>query len=415
MLRLLFALTIPLAMAQTFDVASIRLNTSGSTNSTINPAAGGRYSATNVTVFQLVRLSFNVQDFQIADAPEWFYSLRYDVEAKAADQATPDQLQMMVQTLLKQRFGLSCHRRETREGRVLALVAGRSAHKNETRRMRSRSIRPMRKLPRLHRPHRRHTDDHAPVRRSPRSLHSGQNVVDRSNIPGTFDLTLEWTPTSPRKVTPPPCSPPFKNNWVSAWSQHEAPSIPSWSNAWKTDRQLSEEIGVHPRSSAARLVNLVEMEVGLYPHPRRPGMRSTIPTAKPSAAYSPSTRDIARVLEAGSAMGFWCTPLRRKRTLPSWLHGRRPLSPLLCQRASVRKWGTRLHHLFIKCPWEASAAPKRKSRAHPGRPRVRNIASSMATMFVVPEDFHTPAGAVTLSRSLELPNPEGWDTVYAHL
>jgi len=198
MLRLLFALTIPLAFAQTpsFEVASIRVNTSGSTSSSINPKPGGRYSATNVTVFQLVRSSFGVQDFQIADAPEWFYSLRYDIEAKADDEAvTPDRLQLMVQSLLKERFHLS-YRRESREGKVLALVVAKNGHK----------LKPV-------------TGECVPAptggpcgsfraangrieatqatmtqfaARLTRSL--AQNVVDKSGLTGMYDLTLVWAP-----------------------------------------------------------------------------------------------------------------------------------------------------------------------------------------------------------------------------
>jgi uncharacterized protein (TIGR03435 family) len=198
MLRLLIALTIPLAAAQTpsFEVASIRVNASGSTNSSINPKPGGRYSATNVTVFQLVRSSFGVQDFQIADAPDWFYSLRYDIEAKAVDEATtPDRLQAMVQTLLKERFRLS-YRRETREGRVLALVVTKNSHKlkpvsgecvpapaggscGSFRASNGRIEGPQVTMTQF-------------AARLTRSL--GQNVVDKSGLAGTFDLTLEWTP-----------------------------------------------------------------------------------------------------------------------------------------------------------------------------------------------------------------------------
>jgi uncharacterized protein (TIGR03435 family) len=138
-------------------------------------------------------LYFGVQDFQVADAPEWFYSIRYDVEAKAADgAATPDQLQTMVQLLLKERFGLT-YRRETREGRVLALVVAKGGHK----------LKPVECVP---------TPDGVPcgsfrastgriegkltmaqfATRLGRSLR--ENVVDRSNLTGMFDLTLEWTP-----------------------------------------------------------------------------------------------------------------------------------------------------------------------------------------------------------------------------
>src|SRR5690242_375294 len=39
-------------------------------------------------------------------------------------------------------------------------------------------------------------------------------------------------------------------------------------------------------------------------------------------------------------------------------------------------------------------------------------ARMMARMFVVPEDFGTPAGAVTLRGAWNFQTPQGWDTVY---
>jgi len=200
MLRLLLALTIPLAFAQTpsFEVASIRVNTSGSIDSSINPNPGGRYSARNVTVFQLVRLTFGVQDFQIADAPEWFYYIRYDIEAKASDASTtPDRLQAMAQTLLKERFHLN-YRRETREGRVLALVVAKNGHKLKpvpgecvpaTAGGSCGSFRASNG-----RIEGTQVTMNQFAARLTRSL--GQNVVDRSDVSGAFDLSLTWTPDS---------------------------------------------------------------------------------------------------------------------------------------------------------------------------------------------------------------------------
>ena len=60
-----------------------------------------------------------------AGAPQWIATKRFDIEAKAANpDATKDQMRLMMQSLLEERFRLKAHR-ETRELPVLALVLAR--------------------------------------------------------------------------------------------------------------------------------------------------------------------------------------------------------------------------------------------------------------------------------------------------
>ena len=53
--------------------------------------------------------------------PDWVRSDHYDIEARAAGQATKDQMRLMMQSLLAERFKLAVHW-ETREVPVFALV-----------------------------------------------------------------------------------------------------------------------------------------------------------------------------------------------------------------------------------------------------------------------------------------------------
>ena len=101
-------------------VASVKPNNSAQPRTLIEYFPGGRLSATAVTVRALLRLAYRIQDYQLVGAPAWFSTNRYDITAKVEDDPPP-QLQMLLQTLLADRFKLVTHT-ETRELPTFALV-----------------------------------------------------------------------------------------------------------------------------------------------------------------------------------------------------------------------------------------------------------------------------------------------------
>jgi uncharacterized protein (TIGR03435 family) len=62
----------------------------------------------------LIRQAYRVQDYQIADAPGWTDSDRFDIKARTSLEATAAMLPDMVRAMLEDRFGLVAHR-EARE------------------------------------------------------------------------------------------------------------------------------------------------------------------------------------------------------------------------------------------------------------------------------------------------------------
>src|SRR5579871_3811725 len=109
-------LTVPFTRAQTntpsrpeFEVASIKPST---TNCCTTAGFGnGGVSDRNVTLKMLMAGAYRLQEFQISGGPRWVGSDHFDVEAKAADHSTdPDQLRLMLQSLLADRFKLEVHR-----------------------------------------------------------------------------------------------------------------------------------------------------------------------------------------------------------------------------------------------------------------------------------------------------------------
>src|SRR4051812_31431583 len=62
----------------------------------------------HVSLQNLLAQAYRIKNFQIS-GPAWLDSDRFDIMARLPDGATPDQLPVMFQTLLRDRFGLSLH------------------------------------------------------------------------------------------------------------------------------------------------------------------------------------------------------------------------------------------------------------------------------------------------------------------
>jgi uncharacterized protein (TIGR03435 family) len=61
---------------------------------------GGRLTATNITVRELIRLAFGVNDYQIARAPAWIDKDGYEIAAETASVSRKGDLPSMVRQLL---------------------------------------------------------------------------------------------------------------------------------------------------------------------------------------------------------------------------------------------------------------------------------------------------------------------------
>jgi uncharacterized protein (TIGR03435 family) len=87
----------------------------------------GRLTA-DASVRLLMQNAYTVQPFQIIGLPEWANSAHYEIEAKAAGNASRAQIFLMLQSLLEDRFSLKTHR-ETKDLPVYALVAAKGGLK----------------------------------------------------------------------------------------------------------------------------------------------------------------------------------------------------------------------------------------------------------------------------------------------
>ncbi len=106
----------------TFDVATIRRSNANDLNGGIKPLPGGNgYSAKNIPIKLMISLMYRVPMRQITGGPDWLASDRYDVEARTDGSYSVDDLHLMFQNLLTDRFNLKFHI-ETKEGNVYALM-----------------------------------------------------------------------------------------------------------------------------------------------------------------------------------------------------------------------------------------------------------------------------------------------------
>jgi len=87
---------------------------------------GGRLTVANVPLRLLIRVAYDVQDFQIVGGPSDLLSRKFDITAKAEDGTgrTLKEMSLLLRSLLADRFALKV-RTEAREAPIYALVVAR--------------------------------------------------------------------------------------------------------------------------------------------------------------------------------------------------------------------------------------------------------------------------------------------------
>jgi uncharacterized protein (TIGR03435 family) len=111
-----------------FEAASVKPNKGGDEPSGVSGDPSGRFTTTNVPLRRLIALAYGTPqprpDSQIFGGPKWIDSDRFDIVAKAERPTTNQETQLMLRTLLTERFKLAVHI-ESRELPIYALVLAR--------------------------------------------------------------------------------------------------------------------------------------------------------------------------------------------------------------------------------------------------------------------------------------------------
>ena len=118
-----------------FEVASVKENSSGPGRTQATTQPGGRFVATNAPLKLMIADAFlgaqPLAPSRVLGGPEWIDSARYDINAKASKEfeptpgGPPREMLLMLRSLLEERFKLKAHR-ETRELPVYELVVARA-------------------------------------------------------------------------------------------------------------------------------------------------------------------------------------------------------------------------------------------------------------------------------------------------
>ena len=85
---------------------------------------GGRISYVKIPLSSLLIIAYQLKDYQI-EGPRWIFTENYDLLAKAPNNTPRDQIHLMIQSLLAERFALKVHR-DSREMSVYELTAGKT-------------------------------------------------------------------------------------------------------------------------------------------------------------------------------------------------------------------------------------------------------------------------------------------------
>lgn len=170
-----------------FEVASIRPSNAAPGSSSGIGTRKGRVNAENVTLKRCMRGAYGIPESQIFGGPKWVDEDRYDIIAKADRPVGDRALNIMLQSLLAERFKLVFHR-ETRPLRGYALLVGKGGLKAKPSDPDAESVTNGR----------RGGLDAKSCTMAQLAMKLSEAVhlpvANLTAIEGKFDLKLEWTP-----------------------------------------------------------------------------------------------------------------------------------------------------------------------------------------------------------------------------
>jgi uncharacterized protein (TIGR03435 family) len=201
-----------------FEVTSVKPNKSGGPPGAQSLSSGDRVTMTNVPLRTVIQAAYGIDGSQLIGGSSWIGSERFDIIAIADARASVNQLQLMLRTLLAERFKLAVHT-ETRQLSVYALVVARGDGKLGPHLRRSE----IDCAALLAAPANDRRSDPPELGATPpcvivpwwpiaaRAITMSQlaDVVssivkrvvwDRTGLNGTFDLELQWTPDLPPRA-----------------------------------------------------------------------------------------------------------------------------------------------------------------------------------------------------------------------
>ncbi|MBV8895922.1 MAG: TIGR03435 family protein [Acidobacteriaceae bacterium] len=232
-----------------FEVASIKPNKSAAVGARVMMQPGGRLVATGINVRFLLEMAYDAKDSQVVDAPSWFDSERYDIDAKADENTASaltklprdqgmDIMRKMVQGLLADRFKLQLGH-ETKELPVYELVVAKGGPKFHESTFKPPPLAPDGAPPPPPGPGARPRQGimmngrgevtvaygDMPMFVNVLSHIVGRVVVDKTGLAGKYDFTLKWTPDESQGMMGPPGAGPGPGGAAPPPADPSGPSI----------------------------------------------------------------------------------------------------------------------------------------------------------------------------------------------
>lgn len=171
-----------------FEVVSVRPGDPNDPSSSGRSTPGGM-EMRNTTLNTLVRSAYGLNEFQLVGGPKWAGSAKFNVVAKIPMGTTRDQMPLMIQSMLADRFKLEFHR-ETRALQEYALEVAKGGSRLQDATEEDKA--------------------HAGTSQGPRQIKAGSAtlsdlarmlisvvgapVLDRTGIKGQYNIALRFAP-----------------------------------------------------------------------------------------------------------------------------------------------------------------------------------------------------------------------------
>ena len=175
-----------------FEVATIKLSNPDQPGKLFT-VRGRNVMTINTTLSDLIVFAYDLHQKQVAGAPDWAESQKFDVTGQPESPGVPSitQLRGMIRLLLTERFKLAFHR-DKREMPVYAIIVGPNGHKltkndNNPNGLPNLLFRGLGNLPVSNAT----IADFAGVMQS---AVMDRPVVDKTGLTGRWDFAIRWTP-----------------------------------------------------------------------------------------------------------------------------------------------------------------------------------------------------------------------------
>ena len=112
-------------MPPEFEISSIKRNLGTTAGTDVKQLPDGTYSATNISIRNLLALGWPTENFEYQNLPDWAIRNSYDVTVKPPAGWSPAQIQEMWRALFRKRLKLEAHN-DSRDTPIYALVVDRA-------------------------------------------------------------------------------------------------------------------------------------------------------------------------------------------------------------------------------------------------------------------------------------------------